>query len=332
MGKIQKKTLMYYLIIYLIILLLTYLTGVSIIGYGVINTGLGIKQLLSIHIGLGIFDVVIGLSILFLKLKRLEFILGVINLITLSIAAYSGISFLQTTNLFWVFVMETAFIISLSIVSLIIGLSLTSEKKVPLFKIIGFIIVGLIISYIGGSLIPGYVVVSNQLNKITMVTPSKTTTSVYTTTSGKNISVKLPKGSIPLPYNPSNKTVYLYLVTFSNSTLFNYNGTSDGNMKIYIPANWSILIKYTNYESIQHSVALVLNYTMIPTNPQLSQDGKILYELNLVSDGESTVGIIDNIPAGYYWLACPVFGHASSGLWADLIVSNNVTVPYVIIQ
>jgi len=48
--------------------------------------------------------------------------------------------------------------------------------------------------------------------------------------------------------------------------------------------------------------------------------------------GESTVGIIDTILAGYYWLACPVFGHASSGLWADLIVSNNVTVPYVVIQ
>jgi len=60
------------------------------------------------------------------------------------------------------------------------------------------------------------------------------------------------------------------LVTFSNSTLFNYNGISDGNMKIYIPANWTILIKYTNYELTQHSIALVLNHTMIPTNPQLS--------------------------------------------------------------
>jgi|GEM_PF-738689 len=129
MGKIQKKKLIYYLIIYLIILLLTYLTGVAIIGYGVINIGLGIKLLLNIHIGLGIFDVVIGLSILFLKLKRLEFILGVINLISLSIAAYSGISFLKTGNLFGVFGMETGFIISLSIVSLIIGLSLNSEKS-----------------------------------------------------------------------------------------------------------------------------------------------------------------------------------------------------------
>ena len=53
--------------------------------------------------------------------------------------------------------------------------------------------------------------------------------------------------------------------------------------------------------------------------------------LNLVSGGESTVRIIDTILAGYYWLACPVFGHASSGLWADLILSNNVTVPYVVI-
>jgi len=60
-------------------------------------------------------------------------------------------------------------------------------------------------------------------------------------------------------------------------------------MKIYMPANWTILIKYTNYESTQHSIALVLNHTMIPTNPQLSQDGKILYRLKLVSGGESTV-------------------------------------------
>jgi len=54
--------------------------------------------------------------------------------------------------------------------------------------------------------------------------------------------------------------------------------------------------------------------------------------LNLVSGGESTAGIIDTILAGYYWLACSVFGHTSSGLWAGQILSNNVTVPYVVIQ
>jgi hypothetical protein len=71
---------------------------------------------------------------------------------------------------------------------------------------------------------------------------------------------------------------------------------------------------------------------MIPTSPQLSQDEKILYKLNLVSGGESTAGIIDTILAGYYWLACPVFVHTSSGLWAGQILSNNVTVPYVVIH
>lgn len=46
----------------------------------------------------------------------------------------------------------------------------------------------------------------------------------------------------------------------------------------------------------------------------------------------TAAGILDNISAGYYWIACGISGHAEEGMWVDLIASNSVTVPYAIVS
>lgn len=174
---------------------------------------------------------------------------------------------------------------------------------------------------------------------------SSTTTTSSSTTSSTTItttqSVTLPPGANMLPYNPNNKTVFIYLAVTATGPAFNYNGTSNGQMKIYVPVGWNVMIILTNEQSITHNANIVLNDTQIPNNPNISADGKILLYVgdspsnfvnNGILSGQTAVGILDNISAGYYWIACGITGHAENGMWADLIVSNSVSVPYFIIS
>ncbi len=165
---------------------------------------------------------------------------------------------------------------------------------------------------------------------------SSSTITMMTTTS----SVKLPPGATELPYNPNNKTVFIYLVVSVTGPQFNYNGTSYGQMKIYVPAGWNVMVILTNDQPIPHNANIVLNDTPTPNSPNITQDGKILlyvgdnpsdYNSNGVPSQGTASGILTNIQPGYYWIACGIYSHAESGMWVDLIVSNSVSVPYSII-
>ncbi|MEM0290066.1 MAG: sulfocyanin [Metallosphaera sp.] len=144
---------------------------------------------------------------------------------------------------------------------------------------------------------------------------------------------------ITLPFISSNKTVVISLVALSSATPFNFNGTSFGQMTIYVPFGDNIEIKFTNQESLQHNVILVMNDTPTPNAADLASDGKILlyvgtsssaYTIQGISSGQSAIGFLNDPPQGTYWLACGISGHAESGMWVNLIVSQNVSSPYVI--
>ncbi|WP_221290549.1 sulfocyanin [Stygiolobus caldivivus] len=141
-----------------------------------------------------------------------------------------------------------------------------------------------------------------------------------------------------LPYNPNTKTVYITLVSLSSGSPFNFNGTSFGSMVIYVPAGSNLQITFINQESLPHNLNLVQNTTASPTS-NLGDDGKILltigasssdYTVNGIVNGQSATGTFSDIPAGTYWLACGITGHAESGMWVVLIASPNVSTPYVV--
>ncbi|MEM0034461.1 MAG: sulfocyanin, partial [Saccharolobus sp.] len=97
---------------------------------------------------------------------------------------------------------------------------------------------------------------------------SAPTTSVTTTSSTNNIQLK---------YDSSNKTVFLTIVVLTSGPAFNFNGTSNGQLVIYIPAGWSIYVTYINQQSLPHNLILLQNTTATPNNADVSQFGKILY-------------------------------------------------------
>ncbi|QKR00599.1 hypothetical protein GWK48_09600 [Metallosphaera tengchongensis] len=162
---------------------------------------------------------------------------------------------------------------------------------------------------------------SNNVTNVTVKTNSTT--------------VKLPSGASPLNYNASNRTVFIYLYASNQDpNPLNFNGTTYGTMKIYVPENWSLYFTFYNPEPLGHALAVVQNNTAEPNQLELSQNGKIIFEIgynggNGISGGVSVSGLLTQLPRGYYWIACPIPGHAQSGMWIDLI-STNVTVPYVV--
>ncbi|MUM65719.1 sulfocyanin [Acidianus infernus] len=168
----------------------------------------------------------------------------------------------------------------------------------------------------------------------TVSTVTMSTTPVTTTTTSVTTSV-LPPGARPLPYNPSTKTVYLYIASLDSGSPYNFNGTSDGELHIFIPAGWKVCVIYTNYEPIDHNFIIVKNTTAVPHCSIIPSSNIILYvgvsSSNYfdsgISSGASATGSIVLSP-GYYWFACGYEDHAESGMWGVIECSSSITQPY----
>jgi sulfocyanin len=211
------------------------------------------------------------------------------------------------------------------------------------------IIISIIVIIVIAALAAYFTVFYKKTPPTTSTTPTSSITKTITTTSSTITTITsnttstaaLPPGAKELQYNPNNKTVFIYLVVSVTGPQFNYNGTSYGQMKIYVPAGWNVMLILTNYQPIPHNANIVMNNTPMPNNADISKDGKILlyvgdspsnFMYNGLQQQQTASGILDNISAGYYWIACGITGHAESGMWVDLIVSNSVSIPYYIIS
>ncbi|BCS92614.1 sulfocyanin [Metallosphaera javensis (ex Sakai et al. 2022)] len=169
------------------------------------------------------------------------------------------------------------------------------------------------------------------------VTTTNTTKTSTNTTSTSTTSTSLPPGATPLPYNSANKTVFLYIVASSSGQPFNFNGTSNGQLHIYIPAGWTVVVHFTNQEGLEHNFLIIQNTTATPGD-DVGQDGTIILAAGTTTSNYMNVGISSGqtatasamIPAGIYWFACGISGHAAAGMWGVLISSSSVTTPYAI--
>ncbi|BBG24783.1 sulfocyanin [Sulfuracidifex tepidarius] len=158
-----------------------------------------------------------------------------------------------------------------------------------------------------------------------ITTTTSTSTTAPTTSPTKDM----------LPYDSSNKTVFLDIVSLSSATPFNFNGTSNGQLHVYIPAGWTVLVTYTNQEGLSHNFLIVSNNTATPGD-DVGQDGTIklyvgttpsTYLDNGINGGASATGSV-SLPAGIYWFCCGIEGHAAAGMWGVIVSSSSVTTPY----
>jgi sulfocyanin len=141
-----------------------------------------------------------------------------------------------------------------------------------------------------------------------------------------------------IPYDAANKTVFLSLVAETKSSIpYNFNNTQYGHMVVYVPANWTIDLVFTNQEGITHNAVLIKPDVPIPTY-DLANDGTIIAQIpenaidgNFLVSGQSGSVLVTNLLPGTYWIACAMTfptPHAESGMWIILQVSTSITTPY----
>lgn len=144
----------------------------------------------------------------------------------------------------------------------------------------------------------------------------------------------------PLPYDLSNRTVFLTLVAVADIMLpYNFNDTRFGHMVIYVPANWSIRLVFQNREGFPHSA--VLMHANAPSPIIIEPTSNIIAQIphdaingGFLLNGESGSVTVNDLTPGKYWVVCafnyPV-PHAEEGMWVVLFVTSQVSTPYFVI-
>jgi len=193
----------------------------------------------------------------------------------------------------------------------------------------------LVLIFAGTVFMIGFLAYNFQM--VTYPIPTHNKAEILTTTSiaTSNVSPTKVSAKDMLPFDSSNKTVFLNLVALSTGNPFNFNGTSNGQLHIYIPAGWTVIATFTNQEGLTHNLLIVQNTTAIPGD-DVGQDGTIklyvgttssTYLDNGISGGASASGSVALSP-GIYWFCCGIEGHAAAGMWGVIVVSSSVTTPY----
>jgi sulfocyanin len=140
-----------------------------------------------------------------------------------------------------------------------------------------------------------------------------------------------------MPYDTANETVFLKLVAEANPLMpYNYNNTHNGQMVVYVPANWNLRLVFINKEGTTHNAVFLRPYATAPIN--LTEDGTVLAQIpsdamqgGFLVSGSSGFVIVRSLTPGTYWVACALTyptPHAEEGMWIVVKVSTDVTVPY----
>jgi sulfocyanin len=144
----------------------------------------------------------------------------------------------------------------------------------------------------------------------------------------------------PLPYDMSNRTVFLTLIAVADPMRpYNFNDTSFGHMVVYVPENWTLRLVFQNREGFPHSAVFMEANAPSPTIVQSSSNiiAQIPHDAvngGFLLNGASGSVTVSHLVSGKYWVVCafsyPV-PHASEGMWIVLFVSSQVSTPYFVI-
>ena len=146
---------------------------------------------------------------------------------------------------------------------------------------------------------------------------------------GVNLGVADPvKVNQFMSYDASSKTVTLSIISAFNSNLggFNFNGGSNGNQTITIPLGWQVNTAVTNKDAIPHSALVIPGTKPLPGAPDQPIIGGAYTQQLAPQNGHDTMNF-KAAPAGTYFIACGIPGHAASGMYITLVISPSAAVP-----
>jgi len=131
-----------------------------------------------------------------------------------------------------------------------------------------------------------------------------------------------------LSYDAGSKTVTLTLISAFNSKLggFNFNGGSNGDQTVTIPLGWQVNTAVTNKDAIPHSAIIIPGTKPLPGAPDQPVIGGAYTNQLAPQNGHDTMNF-KAAPAGTYFIACGIPGHAASGMYITLVISATATAP-----
>jgi sulfocyanin len=131
-----------------------------------------------------------------------------------------------------------------------------------------------------------------------------------------------------MSYDPASKTVTLTLISAYNSKLggFNFNGGSNGDQTITVPLGWQVNTSVTNKDAIPHSALIIAGTLPLPGAPDQPIIGGAYTNQLAPQNGHDTMNF-KAAPAGKYWIACGIPGHAASGMYITLVIDASAKVP-----
>jgi len=105
----------------------------------------------------------------------------------------------------------------------------------------------------------------------------------------------------------------------------NFNGFNDGKLTLTVPANWTVVLRFTNHDAnLPHSAEVVDTTKPMPAGPveppafPHAMTGKLMQGLG--AGQTDSLRFVAN-KAGSYMIFCAVPGHGLAGMWIRLKVS-----------
>jgi Sulfocyanin (SoxE) domain len=128
------------------------------------------------------------------------------------------------------------------------------------------------------------------------------------------------------------KTVQFQLIAgFSGlNGALNFNGFGDGGLTFTVPADWHVVIHFTNHDGMLAHSGVVIADSLVPTtgasSPAFSQAVTLKAQEGLTAAERDDMKFVAD-KAGSYLIICGVPGHAAAGMWIRFKVESGADRP-----
>lgn len=119
-----------------------------------------------------------------------------------------------------------------------------------------------------------------------------------------------------------------------SSNSFNFNGYSNGDMVIKIPAGWKVTVHYTVQGSLAHSAIIAPWSQRQASSFTKAFPGSAMpdYRSGITSGDPPATFSFTASSAGKYAIVCAVPGHDDLGMWDELDVVGGLAKPEVLVK
>jgi sulfocyanin len=155
-----------------------------------------------------------------------------------------------------------------------------------------------------------------------------------TQTTGAQHAGHFPMDSTWLSYDSTSKTVTFQLIaglTGGAKSAFNFNGFTDGELTLTVPAGSTVVMPFVNDDGTPHSAVTITGDGPLPN---MTGEAAIPRAYTRAASQGLAQGQKDTLrfkaePAAEYRIICGVPGHGLSGMWIRFVVSSEVSAPSV---